>query len=95
MPSSGQIRALGAFDIAPKKGYLSLRRRRQFAMVQPSTASRIDLGLILPSTTPATGRLEPGAKFNPLFTHRVRITAATDIDGELRGWLATAYALAG
>src|SRR5215472_1603845 len=91
----GQIRALGDFDIAPKKGYLSLRRRKQFAMVQPSTASRIDLGLILPATTPAIGRLEPAAKFNPLFTHRVRITSATDLDDELRGWLATAFALAG
>jgi hypothetical protein len=91
----GQIRTLGAFDIAPKKGYLSLRRRKQFAMVQPSTTSRIDVGLILPPTTPATGRLESGAKFNPLFTHRVRITAATDLDDELHGWLATAYALAG
>jgi dihydrofolate reductase len=90
----GQIRALGAFDIAPKKGYLSLRRRKQFAMVQPSTASRIDLGMILPATTLAAARLEPAAKFNPLFTHRVRITAAADIDDELRGWLATAYALA-
>jgi hypothetical protein len=90
----GQIRALGAFDIAPKKGYLSLRRRKQFAMVQPSTSSRIDLGLILPATTPAADRLEPAAKFNPLFTHRVRITAATDVDDELRDWLATAYALA-
>jgi hypothetical protein len=91
----GEIRALGAFDIAPKKGYMSLRRRKQFAMVQPSTASRIDLGLILPATTPVAGRLEPAAKFNPLFTHRVRITGASDIDDELRGWLATAYALAG
>ena len=90
----GEIRALGAFDIAPKKGYLSLRRRKQFAMIQPSTTSRIDLGLILPAT-PATGRLESAARFNPLFTHRVRITGATDLDDELRGWLATAYALAG
>ena len=91
----GQIHALGAFDIAPKKGYLSLRRRKQFAMVQPSTTSRIDLGLILPPATPATGRLESAARLSPLFTHRVRITAATDLDDELRGWLATAYALAG
>jgi Domain of unknown function (DUF4287)/Domain of unknown function (DUF5655) len=91
----GEIRALGAFDIAPKKGYLSLRRRKQFAMVQPSTTSRIDLGLILPPATPATGRLESAARLSPLFTHRVRITAATDLDDELRGWLATAYALAG
>ena len=64
-------------------------------MVQPSTTSRIDLGLILPPATPATGRLESAARFNPLFTHRVRITAVTDLDDELRGWLATAYALAG
>jgi hypothetical protein len=91
----GQIRALGPFDIAPKKGYLSLRRRKQFAMVQPSTVSRIDLGLILSVTAPTTGRLESAAKFNPLFTHRVRITAPTDIDDELRDWLAAAYALAG
>jgi Domain of unknown function (DUF4287)/Domain of unknown function (DUF5655) len=91
----GEIRALGDFDIAPKKGYLSLRRRKQFAMVQPSTTSRIDLGLILPAATPATGRLESAAKFNPLFTHRVRITATTDLDDELRFWLANAYALAG
>jgi len=90
----GEIRALGAFDIAPKKGYLSLRRRKQFAMVQPTT-SRLDLGLILPATMLATGRLESAATFNPLFTHRVRITAATDLDDELRGWLATAYARAG
>jgi hypothetical protein len=91
----GEVRALGAFGIAPKKGYLSLRRRKQFAMVQPSTASRIDLGLILPAATPATARLELAATFNPLFTHRVRITAAADLDDELRGWLAAAYALAG
>jgi hypothetical protein len=90
-----QVRALGAFDIASKKGYLSLRRRKQFAMIQPSTTSRIDLGLILPAATPVTSRLEPAAKFNPLFTHRVRIAAAADLDDELRGWLATAYALAG
>jgi hypothetical protein len=32
----GEIRALGAFDITPKKGYLSLRRRKQFAMIQPA-----------------------------------------------------------
>jgi hypothetical protein len=91
----GQIRLLGAFDIAPKKGYLSLRRRKQFAMVQPSTTGRIDLGLILPGTTPTTSRLESAAKFNALFTHRVRITSIADIDDELRGWLAAAYALAG
>jgi hypothetical protein len=64
------------------------------AVIQPSTSSRIDLGLILPAGAEVTGRLESAALFNRLFTHRVRITAATDLDAELRGWLASAYALA-
>ncbi len=64
-------------------------------MIQPSTTSRIDLGLILPAGTSATGRLELAADFNPLFTHRVRITAATELDDELRDWITAAYTLAG
>lgn len=77
---------------APKKGYLSLRRRKQFAMIQPSGAGRIDLGLILPGV-PAGGRLEPAV--NALFTHRVRVASAGDIDAELSQWLRAAYANAG
>ena len=88
------IGVFGEFDIAPKKGYLSLRRRKQFAMIQPSTTSRIDLGLILPNLSP-TERLEPAAGFNTLFTHRVRLTNVTDIDRELLGWLRDAYDRAG
>ena len=91
---TAEIRALGAFDVAPKQGYLSLRRRKQFAMIQPSTTGRIDLGLILPPTMSATGRLESAAKFNALFTHRVRIATTSDLDDELRSWIATAYTLA-
>lgn len=79
---------------APKKGYISLRRpRKQFAMIQPSAAGRIDLGLILPGT-PSGGRLEPSGSFNALFTHRVRVTAAGDLDDELAGWLTAAYTAA-
>lgn len=85
------IRALGDFDVVPKKGYLSLRRRKQFAMIQPTAAGRIDLGLILPGGLPSAGRLEAAGNWNALFTHRVRITDATDLDGQLRDWLSAAY----
>jgi hypothetical protein len=42
------INGLGPdIEVAPKKGYLSLRRRKQFAIIKPA-AKDIDLGLILP-----------------------------------------------
>jgi Domain of unknown function (DUF5655)/Domain of unknown function (DUF4287) len=90
------VHAMGPdVSLAPKKGYISLRRpRKQFAMIQPSGAGRIDLGLILPGV-PAAGRLEPSGSFNALFTHRVRVTSAGDLDDALAGWLAAAYAAAG
>jgi hypothetical protein len=81
-------------EVAPKKGYLSLRRRKQFAMIQPSAAGRIDIGLIL-RDVPADARLESAASFNALFTHRVRVPGPEAIDAELVGWLWRAYDQAG
>ena len=78
----------------PKKGYISLRRAKQFAMIQPSTMNRVDVGLILRDHEP-TDRLESAKGFNAPFTHRVRIQTVTDIDDELRGWLRHAYQSAG
>ena len=77
-------------EIAPKKGYVSLRRRKQFAMIQPSTTGRIDVGLILKDEPPSE-RLEPAAGFNALFTHRVRVTGIEDVNTQLIGWLHHAY----
>jgi hypothetical protein len=84
----------GDVETVPKKGYLSLRRHKQFAMIQPSGAGRIDLGLILPGVPPE-GRLEPSGSFSALFTHRVRVTSAADIDHDLTDWLRAAYLNAG
>ena len=74
---------------APKKGYVSLRRRKQFAMLQPG-AKWINLGLILPQQRP-TRRLEPASKWNALFTHRVRVATIEEVDSELESWLRAAY----
>jgi Domain of unknown function (DUF5655)/Domain of unknown function (DUF4287) len=81
-------------ELALKKGYVSLRRKKQFAMIQPTTATRIDLGLIL-KDVPATERLESAASFNALFTHRVRVSTINDVDAQVISWLKQAYDLAG
>jgi Domain of unknown function (DUF5655)/Domain of unknown function (DUF4287) len=89
-----RIAALGDdIEQAPKKGYLSLRRRKQFAMLQ-SGAKWVNVGLILPGVEPS-GRLESAAKWNALFTHRVRVASAAEIDDEIRAWLRDAYLAAG
>ena len=87
----GAILAFGDdIELAPKKGYVSLRRRKQFAMIQPSAAGRIDIGLILKDVPPGE-RLEPAAGFNALFTHRVRLSSPEDVDAQLIAWLQQAY----
>ena len=80
-------------ELAPKKAYLSLRRRKQFGMIQPA-AKHVDLGLVLPGL-PVTERLESAATFNALFTHRVRVRSTDEVDPQLVGWIREAYALAG
>jgi predicted transport protein len=77
-------------EVAPKKGYVSLRRAKQFAIVQPSTATRLDVGLNLKGT-PAAGRLEASGSFNAMVSHRVRLESGARIDKELIGWLKQAY----
>lgn len=80
----------GDVEFAPKKQYVSVRRSKQFAIIQPSTATRVDVGLNLKGVAPA-GRLEASGSFNSMVTHRVRLAAPGDVNKELVGWLKRAY----
>lgn len=80
----------GDVEIAPKKTYVSLRRSKQFAIVQASTKTRVDLGLNLKGEEP-TGRLEGGKVFSGMCSHRVRLTSSDEVDAEVIGWLRQAY----
>jgi hypothetical protein len=77
-------------EISPKKGYVSLRRSKQFGLIQPSTATRLDVGINLKGVAPS-GRLEAAGSFNAMVSHRVRLAAPSEVDAELLGWLRRAY----
>jgi hypothetical protein len=87
------IETFGEFEIAPKKGYVSLRRKKQFAMLGPATNTRVELGLNMKGV-PATDRLievPPGGMCN----YKVRLAAESDVDADVIGWVRHAYDSAG
>ena len=78
-------------DVAPKKTSVSLRRKKQFALITPATKTRIDLGLALKGDA-AHGRLE---SYNAMCSHRVRLESAGDFDAAVKAWMKEAYSRAG
>jgi hypothetical protein len=87
------MHALGPFEVAPKKTYLSLRRKKQFAMVGPATKELVEIGLNakgLPEH-PRLKALPPGG----MCQYTVRLGSAAELDATLAGWLRAAYDAAG
>ena len=88
------IKAVGTFgsdvEISPKKAYVSLRRSKQFALIQPSTKDRVDVGINLKGEKPGK-RLEASGSFNAMVSHRVRLSDKKEVNAELKKWLRQAY----
>ncbi len=87
------IQKLGDFEISPKKTYLSLRRKRQFAMVGPGTKGRLEIGINM-KDVPATDRLvemPPGG----MCQYKVWLSEENEIGQELFDWIKIAYDSAG
>ena len=76
--------------ITPKKGSVSIIRKRQFALIKPATKTRIDLGFKLVGKE-ITQRLEDSGPFGTMCTHRVQLSDVESVDKELIGWLKEAY----
>jgi predicted transport protein len=81
-------------EIAPKKAYVSLRRKKQFAILQPSTKDRLDVGLNIKGVA-ASGNVEEGTKWNAMCTHRIRVEDAKTVNKDLIAWIKKAYEQAG
>ncbi len=76
--------------MAPKKTTVSLRRSKQFAVIEPASASRMQLGINLRDAEP-TERLRAAGG---MCTHRVDVRSLEEVDAELLGWMREAYELA-
>ena len=86
-----EINKLGDdITITPKKGSVSIIRKKQFTLIKPATKTRIDLGLKI-KDKPTTDRLENSGPFGTMCTHRVRLTDTAEVDAELLAWIAEAY----
>lgn len=85
------IEAFGSdVEVAPKKSAVSFRRKRQFALVQPATKTRVDLGLKF-NDRPHAGRLETSGPFGSMCTHRVQLTSPDQVDREIIEAIRAAY----
>ena len=77
--------------IEPRQTYVAFARKSQFALVQPSTRTRVDLGLVLPGVAP-TERLAVSANFGSgSINRRVALAVPDDVDAAVEGWLRQAY----
>jgi hypothetical protein len=85
------IKAVSKFgndvELAPKKAGVSLRRSKQFALIEPTTKTRIDIGINVKGMAP-TDRLKAAGG---MCTHKVGVTGLAQVDDELIGWLREAY----
>jgi predicted transport protein len=80
-------------EVAPKNSSVSLRRKKQFCLLEPKTKTRLEVGLNMKNVE-AAGKLEacpPGG----MCSHKIRIEKTEDIDHEVFEWIRTAYGQAG
>lgn len=81
-------------EVAPKKAYVSLRRKKQFAILLPSTKTRLDIGLNIKGVSPS-GNVEAAGSWNSMCTHRIKVEEEKLINKELINWIKQAYEQAG
>ena len=84
---------VGNVEVQARKTYVALLTpRRTFAAVQPTTRSRIDLGVRLSPKQEPTARLERARNFGQSsVTHIIRLGLPEAVDDEVEGWLRKAY----
>jgi len=88
-----EIHKFGEFEIAPKKGYVSLRRKKQFAMIGPKTNTRFEVGINAKELKKNARLLEQPK--GSMCNYIVDVTEVKEVDRELVEWIKFAYEGAG
>ncbi len=83
----------GDFEIAPKKTYVSLKRKKQFVILNPTSKTRFEIGFNLKGIE-AKGKLE-NEKPNGICSHKINLADISEIDKEIIDWIKMAYENAG
>ncbi|MGB5822177.1 MAG: DUF5655 domain-containing protein [Saonia sp.] len=76
-------------ELVAKKAYVSTRAQKQFAIIQPSTKTRLDLGIKFPKDVSID--LEESGNFNAMVSHRVRLESPEAFNKEVKEYLKMAY----
>lgn len=84
-----EINKFGEFEIAPKKGYVSLRRKKQFAMIGPKTNTRFEVGINAKDLAKNARLLEQPK--GSMCNYIVNLSDAKEVDPELVAWIKAAY----
>ena len=79
-------------EVAPKNANVSLRRKKQFALLHPVTKTRFEIGINLKGQEPK-GKLVPSG--NAMCSHKINLSDISEIDAEVIDWIKTAYNNAG
>lgn len=89
----GEIDKFGDYEVVPKKGYVSLRRKKQFAMIGPKTNTRFEVGINAKDLKKSARLLEQPE--GSMCNYIVNLTDVKEVNSELIAWLRTAYEGAG
>jgi len=79
----------GEFEILPKKGYVSQRRKKQFAMIGPKTNTHFEVGINAKDLKENIRLLEQPK--GSMYNYIVNVSDAQEVDSELIGWIKSAY----
>lgn len=88
-----EINKFGEFETVPKKGYVSLRRKKQFVMIGPKTNTRFEVGINARDLKKNARLLEQPR--GSMCNYIVNLTDPKEVDAELIAWIKSAYEGAG